>query len=63
MSLDEDAFKNEMQLQKERARAAREVDTYMGADETVYNRLDTAMVTEFTGYDAKPVTDARSSPL
>ena len=48
-----------MQLQKERARAAREVDTYMGADETVYNRLDTAMVTEFTGYDAKPVTDAK----
>ena len=59
LSLDEDAFKNEMQLQKERARAAREVDTYMGADETVYNRLDTAMVTEFTGYDAKPVTDAK----
>ena len=27
LDLDEDAFKNEMQLQKERARAAREVDT------------------------------------
>ena len=59
LSLDEEAFKKEMQLQKERARAAREVDTYMGADETVYNRLDTAMVTEFTGYDGMPVTDAK----
>ena len=59
LDLDEDAFKNEMQLQKERARAAREVDTYMGASETVYHQLDTAMVTEFSGYDGKPVTDAK----
>ena len=59
LGLDEEAFKNEMQLQKERARAAREVDTYMGADETVYHQLDTAMVTEFTGYDGAPVTDAK----
>ncbi len=59
LSLDEEAFKKEMQLQKERARAAREVDTYMGADETVYNQLDTSMVTEFTGYDGTPITDAK----
>lgn len=59
LGLDEEAFKKEMQLQKERARAAREVDTYMGADETVYHQLDTAMVTEFTGYDGAPVTDAK----
>ena len=59
LGLDEKAFKNEMQLQKERARAAREVDTYMGADETVYHQLDTAMITEFTGYDGAPVTDAK----
>ena len=59
LGLDEEAFKNEMQLQKERARAAREVDTYMGADETVYHQLDTAMITEFTGYDGVPVTDAK----
>ena len=59
LGLDEEAFKNEMQLQKERARAAREVDTYMGADETVYHQLDTAMITEFTGYDGAPVTDAK----
>ena len=59
LGLDEEAFKNEMQLQKERARAAREVDTYMGADETVYHQLDTAMITEFTGYDGAPVTNAK----
>lgn len=59
LSVDEEAFKKEMQLQKERARAAREVDTYMGADETVYHQLDTAMVTEFTGYDGKDVEDAK----
>lgn len=59
LSLDEEAFKKEMQLQKERARAAREVDTYMGADETVYHQLDTAMVTEFSGYDGTPVDDAK----
>ena len=59
LSLDEEAFKKEMQLQKERARAAREVDTYMGADETVYHQLDAAMTTEFTGYDGAPVIDAK----
>lgn len=57
-SLDEEAFKNEMKLQKERARAAREVDTYMGADETVYHQLDTSLVTEFVGYDCSTITDA-----
>lgn len=59
LRLDEEAFKKEMQLQKERARAAREVDTYMGASETVYHQLDTTMITEFTGYDCKPVSDAK----
>ena len=59
LEIDEEAFKAEMQAQKERARAAREEDTYMGASETVYNQLDTAMVTEFTGYDCKPVNDAK----
>ena len=63
LGLDEKAFKNEMQLQKERARAAREADTYMGADETVYHQLDTAMITEFTGYDGGPVTEAKGSAL
>ena len=48
--LDMEAFKAEMQKQKERARNARATDTYMGADETVFNQLDPAMSTEFVGY-------------
>ncbi len=50
LSLDKDAFAAEMKIQKERARAARGESTYMGADETVYHKLDTAMVTNFDGY-------------
>jgi len=49
---DEDGFQKEMQDQKNRARAARGVSTYMGADETVYHKLTPNMPTEFVGYDA-----------
>lgn len=58
LSLDEEAFANEMQQQKQRARAAREESTFMGADENVYHQLDVNMNTEFAGYDVKEVTDA-----
>ncbi|MBQ2678658.1 MAG: alanine--tRNA ligase, partial [Firmicutes bacterium] len=51
LSLDEDAFQAEMQLQKERARNARGTSTYMGADETIYHRLPVDMETAFAGYD------------
>ncbi len=50
-SLDESAFKAEMEKQRTRARNARATDTYMGAEETVFHRLDPAMSTEFCGYD------------
>ncbi len=59
LGLDEESFQKEMKAQKERARAARAESTYMGADETVYHQLDTAMVTEFAGYDVKNVEDAK----
>ena len=59
MELDEEAFQQEMKVQKERARAARAESNYMGADETVYHQLDTAMVTEFVGYDRSLVEDAK----
>ena len=49
--LDEDGFKACMQKQKETARAARKVTNYMGADATVYDELDPALSTVFTGYD------------
>jgi len=48
---DEDGFQTEMQDQKNRARAARGVSTYMGADETVYHKLPPNMQTEFCGYE------------
>ena len=59
MSLDEDAFMSEMKVQKERARKARGESTYMGADETVYHRLDTSLETHFVGYSAYEISDAK----
>ena len=51
MSLDEDGFKAAMQQQREMARKARKVTNYMGADATVYDEIDTAITTEFVGYE------------
>lgn len=59
LALDEEAFLQEMKLQKERARAARGESTYMGADETIYHKLDTNLKTEFAGYDVKKVEGAK----
>lgn len=50
-AIDEEGFKAEMEAQRERARTAREVTNYMGADATVYDEIDTSVTTEFTGYD------------
>ncbi|MCL2387379.1 MAG: alanine--tRNA ligase [Defluviitaleaceae bacterium] len=51
LNWDEAGFKKEMQDQKDRARTARGVSTYMGADETVYHKLPPALPTEFCGYE------------
>ncbi len=51
MTTDEKEFYEEMDAQRKRARAAREESNYMGAEETVYNQIDTALVSEFLGYD------------
>ncbi|MDO4492038.1 MAG: alanine--tRNA ligase [Lachnospiraceae bacterium] len=48
--IDEDGFKAEMEAQRVRAREAREVTNYMGADATVYDQIDAAVTTEFVGY-------------
>ena len=50
-TVDETGFDKEMKQQKERARSARKVTNYMGADETVYERIDPSLTSEFTGYD------------
>lgn len=51
MTIDEDGFKAAMNEQKEKARNARKVTNYMGADVTVYESIDPAITTEFVGYD------------
>ena len=50
-TVDEDGFKACMQEQKDKARKARKVTNYMGADVTVYESIDPAITTEFVGYD------------
>lgn len=51
MTIDHAGFAVCMQEQKEKARGARKVTNYMGADVTVYESIDTAVTTEFVGYD------------
>ncbi len=51
LNVDEDGFQAAMQKQRETARNARKTTNYMGADVTVYQSLDLALTTEFTGYD------------
>ena len=50
-NVDEDGFKAAMDEQRKKARDAREVTNYMGADATVYDQIDTSVTTEFIGYD------------
>ncbi len=50
-SVDEDGFRACMQEQKDKARKARKVTNYMGADVTVYESIDPSVTTEFVGYD------------
>lgn len=49
--VDEDGFKKAMEVQRETARKARKTTNYMGADETVYESLDTSLSTQFVDCD------------
>ena len=49
--IDEDGFQKAMEEQRVKARTAREVTNYMGADATVYDEIDVNVTTEFEGYD------------
>lgn len=51
LKVDEDDFNKSMEMQKKRARDAREENSYMGAEETIYNKLDLKYSTEFIGYN------------
>lgn len=50
-SIDEEGFKAAMEEQRVKAREARAVTNYMGADATVYDEIDPSVTTEFVGYD------------
>ena len=49
--IDEDGFRDAMEEQRVKARKARGVSNYMGADATVYDEIDPKITTEFVGYD------------
>ena len=49
--IDEDGFKACMEEQRVKARNARAVTNYMGADATVYDQIPAAITSEFVGYD------------
>ncbi len=51
MSVDEEGFQKAMEEQRVKAREARAVTNYMGADATVYDEIDPSITTEFVGYD------------
>ena len=50
-TIDEEGFKAAIEMQKKKAHDAHKTTNYMGAEETVYQQLDTSLTTEFTGYD------------
>ncbi|MDD2958930.1 MAG: alanine--tRNA ligase [Lachnospiraceae bacterium] len=49
--VDEDGFHKCMEEQRNKARKARKVTNYMGADATVYDKIPVNITTEFDGYD------------
>lgn len=55
-SIDEAGFTKAMEEQRKKARAARKVTNYMGADVTVYESIDPAITTKFVGYDRLSAT-------
>ncbi len=50
-TVDEEGFATAMTEQKEKARKARKVTNYMGADVTVYESIDPSITSVFVGYD------------
>ena len=52
LDVDEEAFQACMEVQRKKARDAREVTNYMGADVTVYESIDPSVTSTFVGYDS-----------
>ena len=61
-TVDEEGFAAAMTEQKEKARKARKVTNYMGADVTVYESIDPSVTSVFVGYD-NLVHDSKISVL
>ena len=51
ITVDEAGFNAAMEEQRVKARNARKVTNYMGADATVYDKIDPAITSTFVGYD------------
>ena len=51
LGVDEKGFQACMEVQRKKARDAREVTNYMGADVTVYESIDPSVTSTFVGYD------------
>ncbi|MCT4595042.1 MAG: alanine--tRNA ligase [Anaeromicrobium sp.] len=51
LEVDEEKFKEEMELQRQRARSARTDDSLEAWKEDVFSKIDDSMKTEFVGYD------------
>ncbi|MDU1314157.1 MAG: alanine--tRNA ligase [Clostridium septicum] len=51
MNVDKEAFKKQMEAQRERARSARGETSYMGSDENPINKIEASIETEFVGYN------------
>lgn len=49
--VDEKGFMEAMEVQRETARSARGTTNYMGAEETVYHKLDHSITSKFVGYE------------
>ncbi len=51
LGVDEEGFASCMEVQRKKARDAREVTNYMGADVTVYESIDPEVTSTFVGYE------------
>ena len=49
-TVDEEGFKEAMEVQRQKARDARKETNYMGADVTIYQSIDAAIESKFVGY-------------
>ncbi|MDD7348378.1 MAG: alanine--tRNA ligase [Clostridiales bacterium] len=50
-TVDEEGFQKAMEVQRQKARDAREETNYMGADVTIYQSIDASVESKFVGYD------------